>query len=299
MFFSERSALKLKMATHVGRTVTYTEDLATSLSGAPFSGEPGYILQKVVTFNTIQEGTNAVGERLLSEAAIVDGRIDVVGEVDQYRFRLSAGDFLNAESMSAIPEYADEVITSLALYYEDGGTLVKIAENFQEFESRDPVLFDVEIPQDGIYVLEVFAELACRRNQCAKAGATKESCCEPIEDRFPGDNLTTGDYTLFVYMVDRALPFDKVTFFRKQDGLTCKAWCAGNAQPWTTKCNWVNCNGCDDCFTCKSWCAGNAQPWTTKCNWVNCDGCGECNGFEFGYGQHPESPGLTREIDFT
>ena len=57
----------------------------------------------------------------------------------------------------------------------------------------------------------------------------------------------------------------------------CAAWCAGNDQPWSTKCNWINCEGCDPCGTCATWCAGNSQPWSTKCSWLNCIGCGECS----------------------
>ena len=88
----------------------------------------------------ILEGVN-VGKRLKAEAVIIDGSLDEIGEQDLYRFRLHAGDKLNEEVMSMLPEYDDPVVASIALYYEDESTmsLVKIAENFQEFESLGPV----------------------------------------------------------------------------------------------------------------------------------------------------------------
>ena len=27
---------------------------------------------------------------------------------------------------------------------------------------------------------------------------------------------------------------------------------------------------------CKAWCAGNTQPWSSKCAWANCAGCSQC-----------------------
>jgi len=77
----------------------------------------------------------------------------------------------------------------------------------------------------------------------------------------------------------------------------CKDWCrTGQHQDedWATKCDWENCNGCDECATkaptpstpapaegsiCKYWCRSENnkdEDWATKCKWANCNGCDEC-----------------------
>jgi len=31
-----------------------------------------------------------------------------------------------------------------------------------------------------------------------------------------------------------------------------------------------------DCGSCRNFCATHSAAWTTKCNWINCDGCSDC-----------------------
>ena len=82
-------------------------------------------------------------------------------------------------------------------------------------------------------------------------------------------------------------------------GLICRGACENIGQPWSTKCNLVNCMGCDECksltpapvaaptsapvamptdagLICRGGCENNGKPWSTKCNWVSCAGCEAC-----------------------
>jgi len=63
----------------------------------------------------------------------------------------------------------------------------------------------------------------------------------------------------------------------------CERWCGGDSNPWSTKCTWKKCKGCDECRQdkepqgCHSWCAKDSNPWSAKCTWKNCKKCGECS----------------------
>lgn len=35
------------------------------------------------------------------------------------------------------------------------------------------------------------------------------------------------------------------------------------------------CASCE--ITCASWCASHPSPWSTKCDWYNCQTCGSCD----------------------
>ena len=85
---------------------------------------------------------------------------------------------------------------------------------------------------------------------------TSEPVCTPLDDGWQvcdtGKKGEVKSINVCVDNVDLCVgPFDVI------DGLSihcgecqvrrCAAWCANNEQPLSTKCNWVNCNGCDGC----------------------------------------------------
>lgn len=188
-FFSERSAIKL-----------ISIERGNIVSEARARGNNGIVeLRRLRTPNTILEGENA-DRRLDVRSTIVEGRIDVREEVDSYGFRGIAGRFLNIEMVSFSDiNVADPVIGALKLYFrESDGTLTPVAENIQTFEPFDPLLFDVELPFTGTYVLEVTAPNIVFINGQPF----------PLDETDNGE-LRTGDYELLAYTVDSRLGRDR------------------------------------------------------------------------------------------
>ncbi len=148
-FLSERSAIKLAINER-GRFVT--DDQANS-------GQAN--LKKLQVVNPILEGENA-GGRIDVRNIVVEGRIDVLDEVDTLTFRAKAGQVFNAEMISDVesaffPAW-DRMLGKLTLSLQQSdGTLVDIATNDDEFESFDAFMLDVTLPEDGTYVLQAEA----------------------------------------------------------------------------------------------------------------------------------------------
>ena len=68
--------------------------------------------------NTIEEGQNE-NARIKVNAAVVNGEISAVGEVDSYTFRGRRGEFFNAELISVIGRnlsFAEGIMGQLRLY---------------------------------------------------------------------------------------------------------------------------------------------------------------------------------------
>lgn len=188
-FFSERSAIKL-----------ISIERGNIVSEARAKGNNGIVeLRRLRTPNTILEGENA-DRRLDVRSTIVEGRIDVREEVDSYGFRGEAGRFLNIEMVSFSDiNVADPVIGALRLLFREAdGTLTPVAENIQTFEPFDPLLFDVELPFTGTYVLEVTAPNIVFLNG------------QPFPlDETGNGGLRTGDYELLAYTVDSRFGRDR------------------------------------------------------------------------------------------
>lgn len=145
-FHSERSAIKLAINER-GRFIT--DDQANA-------GKAG--LKKLQVVNPIQVGENADG-RIDVRNIVVEGRIDVLDEVDTLTFDAKAGQVFNAEMISDVessffPEW-DFMFGKLTLFYQESdGSLTEIATNDDEFESFDAFMLDVTLPADGTYVLQ-------------------------------------------------------------------------------------------------------------------------------------------------
>ena len=80
------------------------------------------------------------------------------------------------------------------------GTRTEVASNIQTFEPFDPLIFDQELPETGIYVIEVDAPNIVYIDLNG----------DGVLDEFPLDetgngSLRAGDYELAVYSVDGKL----------------------------------------------------------------------------------------------
>ncbi|MEL7488668.1 MAG: hypothetical protein AAGJ87_15795, partial [Pseudomonadota bacterium] len=194
-FFSERSAVRIAVAEE-GKVKTEEQIFSKR--------RPGRIkLKELDVPNTIVEGQNAAAD-IEVDALVVEGNIDVVGEVDSYTFRGRAGEFFNAELVSVIGEqltFEEGIIGQLRLFQIDrDGTETLIASNFQSFESVfDSEIFDAVLPVNGLYRIEV--------------SAPDEFFPFGDETPFPlsaagGGDLLTGQYSLLAFTCVKELDDD-------------------------------------------------------------------------------------------
>lgn len=192
-FFSERSLVKLSINDRVGGFLPYIaqqEDL-------PSNGR--LIFRPLRTPNNLDTGVNA-DRRLKVRNAVVEGTIDELNEVHTFTFTAIRGSVLSAEVVSAVDLTEDFLFPRVRLYRQDpiDRTLVLLAENISEFESRDSFLFDYNVTRSGRYILEVDAQDVVQlfdENGVA------------IEVPFDAFNTATqeffrlGDYTLNLYSI--------------------------------------------------------------------------------------------------
>ncbi|NOX69020.1 MAG: hypothetical protein GXP15_07530 [Gammaproteobacteria bacterium] len=195
-FFSERSATRLAIA---------EEGKSKSEASIRRKGRDKIKLKDLDVPNTIVIGQNANAE-LEVEALIVKGEISVPFEVDTYRFKAKAGDFLNVELISVVGEgftFEEGIVGKLTLsYVESDGSLTQIASNSQSFESIfDAEIFDAVAPYKGTYVIEVSAP-----DEFFFADFDGDGVLDP----FPltaagGGDLLSGRYSLQIYRCNKDL----------------------------------------------------------------------------------------------
>lgn len=191
-FFSERSVVK-RAVNQRGRRI----------SEATATGNNGIVeLRNMPVANTILIGENAEGQ-LDVENIIVEGSLSVDGEVDTYRFRGEAGRVFNAEIISFSDDnIADPIISTLDLFFiEEDGSRTPVSSNAQTFEPFDPLVFDLELPLDGEYELDVSAPNVVFLDLDGEGLFN-----DPIPlTAVGGAGLLAGDYELLVYIVEGAL----------------------------------------------------------------------------------------------
>jgi len=186
-FFSERSAIKLKAAER-GK-LTPEGNYSTAQTRIPF--------KNVDVPNTILIGDNA-GKEMRVKASIIEGSIDVAGEMDYYRFSAKAGLSLSAEFNGFDVPVGDAVIGALRLFYVgNDGYLYLVAQNFQNFEGFDAFLVDAPLDLAGDYILEVSAP------NFVSFGYNEDGSpiLFPLEETGNGA-LRDGDYHLTMYVVE-------------------------------------------------------------------------------------------------
>ena len=179
-FFGERSATKLAM-----------NERTRSITEAAAKGR--FTLNKVVGPNPLLEGENA-GGKLDMRAALVDGSISELDDVDGYTFKAKAGEIFNAEIISTSDVTNDAPFLSRLRLFEVGkrGARTEIASNQLTFEGREPLIFDFTLPSSGTYELVVDGPdlVPLAADNFVSLGALGLS------------DLRVGDYEVFAYVVD-------------------------------------------------------------------------------------------------
>jgi len=148
-FFSERSAVKLAVNE---RTRSISED-AAFVNGGKIK------LNKVVGGNPLLDGVNS-GGKLDIRAALIDGSVSELDEVDSYQLRLRKGQIFNAELITTSDNTSTLAVpfSKLSLMQiQNDGSAVEVISNQLTFEGRNPLIFDFTVPASGNYLLEVSA----------------------------------------------------------------------------------------------------------------------------------------------
>lgn len=201
-YISERSAIKLYMGFNAKtKKLIFDEKTAKKRGGGIGANKKG---QKLKNIN-VPMGTT--GKKMKSAVNIVQGRLDDINDVDQYRYRFNAGQVLNFEVIGFVrPGPLEEIcVTSLTLYREDDDGNVKVlAKSLQDYEGYDPVVFDFVIKEKGNYVVEITSQ----KFICLDQGAV---CVDLVGY---DEIFNYGNYDLFIYSVDKIIgkPEEKSDF---------------------------------------------------------------------------------------
>ncbi len=153
VWLSERSAIKLTHAeqgTVVAESAAPNNTLATAQSLTP---------DNLLVPNTIVAGQNAgVGPFFDVDTLSVTGSI-TAGDIDLFQFEAEAGDLFNFEvSSSSNVNIANSFDTQLSILDSSGNFVDYFgtnAFNDDEIESFDSVIFDLVLPADGTYFIQV------------------------------------------------------------------------------------------------------------------------------------------------
>ena len=155
-WFSERSAIKL---THNEQGVTIQE---TGVSNNTIMDAQSVVMNQMIVPNTIQAGDNAGLGDFDVEALLIEGELDVAGDMDFFSFIGAAGDLMNFEVVSnTIDQRISNVIDPQIRVFDATGALVDYygvgAFNDDELEGLDSQILDLVLPSDGEYFFEIRA----------------------------------------------------------------------------------------------------------------------------------------------
>ena len=197
-FFSERSLLKLSINDRVGSLLDSFFPYIVQQDQLPASGR--LLFRPLRTPNNLVTGLNA-DTQLRIRNSVVEGSIDELDEVHQFRFFVPRGSVLSAEVISDVDLTDDFIFPRVRLYRENrrNGSLTLLAENISEFESRDSFLLDFDITRGGTYVIEVDAQ------DIVQLANDDGSLSVVSFDEFDAETqafFRLGDYTLNVYAVE-------------------------------------------------------------------------------------------------
>ena len=159
LFFGEREAVKLTMATSDQAAFVYSETAEPHGDSASAQALPLVGLQVP---NTLGKGLY-YGKQLLVTGGVVSGAIELqdgTSESDFYWFDGRQGDLVNIEVISqALSRLGPDRIDPVVRLWDSAGQLVpyydSVAENDDEFETTDSSLIDVRLPATGRYFIEV------------------------------------------------------------------------------------------------------------------------------------------------
>lgn len=196
-FFSERSATRLAINERIDRISTTEETVARRRGKLS--------LRRTLVPNTIIEGQNE-DAFLDVKAAVVEGEMSVIGEADSYMIRARKGDFINAEVVSVIGSgltFEDGIMGQLRVFRVNrDGTEELVGSNLQSFESIfDSEVFDIEVPENGDYRIEVTAP-----DEFFPADFDGDGVLDPFSLTLGGaPELQTGQYSLLVFTCNKRL----------------------------------------------------------------------------------------------
>ncbi|MEL7129251.1 MAG: hypothetical protein AAGK23_06870 [Pseudomonadota bacterium] len=198
-FFSERSATRLAVNEQV---IIDTETRIDRRRGR-------VNLRTTEVPNTIIEGQNADAE-LEVRAAVIEGSISSVGDVDSFTFRGLAGEFFNAEILPTFAlgqTFEEGILGQLRLYQVNrDGSEVLIAENIRSFESvLDTEIFDAVLPASSVYRVEVSAPNEIFLDLDGDGTIDQTTLDDPEVDV---PELQEGEYTLLFFTCDKVLDED-------------------------------------------------------------------------------------------
>ncbi len=213
-YFGEREALKLAFA-ETGQTSIELPDVektdSITVAGVTYPVQPFGDLPSLAVPNTIENETaRNFGVAIEASAANVIGSIELNGatsENDFYSFNASAGDQVSVEVLSlSLRTRIDFTIDSLVRVYDASGVKLDYygsplgAFNDDGFEPTDSILFDLQIPADGTYYVEVDTfNFYIDELPGYVPGFDVVAFC----DADPGDirctDTDTGDYELLIY----------------------------------------------------------------------------------------------------
>lgn len=153
-WFSERSSVKLTIA----------EGLQTT---ADIDNNDSIATAQAVTFsnmtvpNTIVKGQNAGDFDFSVSAFVVEGSLDgKMDPQDVFQIEAKAGDSLNLQALSSVPgRFEGNSINPNISVFDSSGAFVDYfgsdAFNESELKTVDAIMFDLFIPVDGTYFVEV------------------------------------------------------------------------------------------------------------------------------------------------
>ena len=154
-WFGEREAIKLAFAAS-GTVLTESNAQNDTLETAQEID-----LFEIVVPNTIIAGANEDAGDFLVDAVSVIGSFTVVDPVDFYSFQGEVGRAYSFEVISDVTDRfgADPIDATIRIYDEEFNVVdyfgsPAFANNDVEF-SRDPHLFDLQLPENGTYYVEV------------------------------------------------------------------------------------------------------------------------------------------------
>ncbi|MEL7240013.1 MAG: pre-peptidase C-terminal domain-containing protein, partial [Planctomycetota bacterium] len=160
---SERSLVKLGYAAQDDNLQVETSSFNNTIASAQ-----AVPLDFIDVLNTLPAGTSAgdTGDPYLpSRAGAVLGSLSSPADVDVYSIDVNAGDFLSVEviSLSIDQRVADTIDGAITIFDAAGNALDYYGEdafNEDEIETFDAWIFDLIIPADGTYFVEVDSNFA-------------------------------------------------------------------------------------------------------------------------------------------
>ena len=197
-FFSERSATRLAINERIDR-LTQSEERRNG------KRRDRVFLRRVLVPNTIVEGQNE-NAFLDVKASVVEGSMSAIGETDSYFVRARKGDFINAELVPVIATgqtFEEGIVGQVRVFLVNrDGTEELVGSNIRSFESLfDTEVFDIEVPKNGTYRIEVTAP-----DEVFIADFDGDGVIDPLSLTAAGaPELQTGDYSLLVFTCNKRL----------------------------------------------------------------------------------------------